>query len=140
MCAEAVTAQCFHVHSLHPCPAHGEFGPDDLAGAVQCQHRGCWLLVQLPDVSAAAAPPAASSSPSSLRLLQPSGSSLGCWLSITSALHSAGAWLQGFTPHFRPGFPAASRRVWGLIDAFPDICAVRGDTGPLLEHPFHIPS
>lgn len=67
MCAQAVTAECFHVHSLRPCPAQGEFGPDDLAGAAQCQHRG-----------ALAAGPAAgrlscccsscSSSPSSLRL------------------------------------------------------------------------
>lgn len=31
----------------------------------------------------------------------PSGSSLGCSLSITSALCSAGPWLQGFTPHFK---------------------------------------
>lgn len=31
----------------------------------------------------------------------PSGSFLGSSLSITSALCSAGAWLQGFTPHFK---------------------------------------
>lgn len=31
----------------------------------------------------------------------PSGPSLGCSLSIASALRSAGAWLQGFTPHFK---------------------------------------
>lgn len=40
MCAQIVRAECFHVHSLCPCPARGEFGPDDLAGAMQCQHRG----------------------------------------------------------------------------------------------------
>lgn len=37
-------------------------------------------------------------------------------------------------------FPAASRRVWVLMYAFPDVRAVKGDTGPLLEHPLHNPS
>lgn len=61
----------------------------------------CWLLVQLPDVSPAAAPPPAAPLPHPCGSSGPSGSSLGCLLSITSAPHSAGAWLQGFTPHFR---------------------------------------
>lgn len=53
----------------------------------------CWM--SLPAHSSC------SSSPSSLGCSRPSGSSLGCSLSITSALRSAGAWLQGFTPHFK---------------------------------------
>lgn len=126
VCAQAVTAECFHVHSLRPCPALGEFGPSDLAVSA--------LLLQLPDVSAAAAPPAAPL-PHPCGSSGPSGSSLGCSLSITSAPHPAGAWLQA-----QVSFPAASRRVWVLIYAFPNVCAVKGDTGPLLEHPFHIPS
>lgn len=86
--------ECFHVPSLRPCPARGEFGPNDLAGAVQCQRRGG--LDAAP--AAASSCSSCSSSPSSLRLFR------ALWLlsslSITSALHSAGAWLQGFSPHF----------------------------------------
>lgn len=52
----------------------------------------------------------------------PSGSSLGCSLSITSALRSAGAWLQGFTPHFK-----SSQLSCGFQGGFPtrpgfDVC------------------
>lgn len=102
MCAQAVTAECFHVHSLHPCPARGEFGPDDLAGAAQCQHWG-----------ALAAAPAAgrlscSSSPSSLRLFwtlwllswlltfDHISSSL-CW-SLAPRFHSSLQIKSGFLP------------------------------------------
>lgn len=47
----------------------------------------CQLPVQLLDVSSSGCS-------------GPSGSSLGCSLSIPSAPGSAAAWLQGFTPHF----------------------------------------
>lgn len=40
---------------------------------------------------------------------------------------------------FPAAFTAASRRLWVLMYAFPDICAAEGDTGPLLEHPFPYP-
>ena len=52
----------------------------------------------------------------------PSGSSLGCSLSITSALRSAGARLQGFTLHFK-----SSQLSCGFHGGFPtrpgfDVC------------------
>lgn len=97
-----------------------------------CSAAGCLL------------PRSCSSSPSSLAAAGP--------LAPLSAAHFQSH--QHFTPlkpgskvslltsaqvNFPTAFTAAFRHIWVLMYAFLDVCAAKGDKGPLLEHPFPYP-
>lgn len=110
---------------------------------VSASNRARWLLFQLLDVSpavlllqllslipvAAPGPLAPFSAPHfqshQLFALQEPGSKVSL---LTSNQVS-----------FPAAFTAAFRCVRVLMYAFPDVCAAKGDTGPLLEHPFPYP-